>query len=286
MAPDPRPPNPIEDATTPELREQPMKPGTYAWLAGGGLLVSIGLLLFLVFQADLIVASGLDHRVFYVLLVPLGLAAGAFAYGAMASTGGFSGNVGPGEVKLTGPAVFAGLVVVGGFFLVPEGGAVTLVVRVLAGGASGVPGAEVVVDAGQARSTATTDAGGQVVFAGLGREAVASGLSVAVTASGYEPARFAEVLPVNGVVEVTMTALPLVVTGTVLERESRRPVADVILDFGSGEATDTTDAMGNFRVELERTGGEVTVLGLRGDTVGLNAFLSRDIGQPQTLYWR
>jgi len=287
MAPDPRPPNPMDDRTTPERREQPMKPATYAWLAGGGLLVSIGLLLFLVFQADVIVASGLDHRVFYVLLVPLGLAAGAFAYGAMASTGGFSGNVGPGEVKLTGPAVFAGLVVVGGFFLVPEGGVVTLVVRVLADGASGVPAAEVVLDAGQARSTASTDAGGQVVFAGLGREAVASGLTVTVTAEGYEPTRLSVAsVPVTGVIEVSLTEVPHVVTGTVIERESRRPATGVILDFGSGEATDTTDAMGNFRVELERSEEDVVVLGMRGDTVGVDSFINRDADQPQTLFWR
>lgn len=287
MAPDPRLPDPMDDPTTPARREQPMKPATYAWLAGGGLLVSIGLLLFLVFEADLIVASGLDHRVFYVLLVPLGLAAGAFAYGAMASTGGFSGNVGPGEVKLTGPAVFAALVVVGGFFLVPEGGVVTLVVRVLADGASGVPGAEVVLDAGQARSTASTDAGGQVVFAGLGREAVASGLTVAVTAEGYEPARLSVgSVPATGVIEVSLTELPLLVTGTVRERESQRPASGVILDFGSGEATDTTDAMGNFRVELERRGGDVVVVGIRNDTVGLNSFFTRDAGQPKELLWR
>jgi hypothetical protein len=275
----------VDDTTASEIRPQPMKPSTYAWLAGGGLLVSIGLLLFLVFQADRVVAAGLDHRVFYVLLIPLGLAAGAFAYGAMISTGTFSGRVGPGEVKLTGPVVFAALVVAGGFFMVPNGGSVTLVVRVYSGDAAGaaIVGAEVVLDAGQARSTARTDGGGQAVFAGVGRSESASGVTVAVTADGYESVRRSlDAIPVSGVVEVGLTALPATLIGTIQERGSAEPAVGVILNFASGAAVDTTDEMGNFRVELDRRpSGRVSVIGVRGDTVGLDTEVP--LGSPDPI---
>jgi len=283
MARDPGPPpSSIDDSSG--LR-QPMAPTTYAWIAGGGLLVSIGLLLFLVFQADRVVAAGLDHRVFYVLLIPLGLAAGSFAYGAMASTGGFRGPLGRGEVKLTGPAVFAALVVAGGFYLVPDGGSVTLVVRVYSGDQAGpaIAGAEVVLDAGQARSTGRTDASGQVVFAGVGRAASASGLTVAVTADGYESARRSlESVPANGVVEIGLTEVPVLLSGTVLERVSGQPAVGVVLNFASGAATDTTDSMGNFQVEIARTSGErVSVIGVRRDTLGLNTEVP--LGSPEPM---
>lgn len=267
---------------------EPLRPGSYVALAAGGLLVSIGLLLFMVFQADRIVASGLDHRVFYVLLVPLGLAAGAFAFGAMRSTAAFSGKVGAHEVRVTGPAVFAALVVVGGFFLVPAGGgASTVVVRVHGDedGDPGVAGASVVVDAGQSRLTGVTDASGQAVFAGLGREAVAAGLVVAVTADGYEAVRRTlDGPPAGGVVDIALTARPLVITGTVLDRATRRPLEGVVLDFGSGIATDTTDARGNFRVELPRaTGSRVMVLGERDGRVGVDTEVPVESAAPVTL---
>jgi hypothetical protein len=206
----------------------------------------------------------------------------------MISTGTFSGRVGPGEVKLTGPVVFAALVVAGGFYLVPDGGSVTLVVRVHSGDAAGtaVAGAEVVLDAGQARSTARTDAGGQVVFAGVGRAASAAGLTVAVTATGYEPARRSlDAVPADGVMEVGLTELRTVLSGTVLESGSGSPAVGVILNFASGAAADTTDAMGNFGVELDRRPeGRVSVIGVRGDTLGLNTEVP--LGSPDPILLR
>lgn len=56
-----------------DLPHQPLSPRTYLVVSGVGLGVSIGLLLLLIFGAERILAAGLDHRVFYVLLVPLGL---------------------------------------------------------------------------------------------------------------------------------------------------------------------------------------------------------------------
>src|SRR5690606_2327045 len=127
---------------------QPLEARTYLTVSAVGLAVSVGLLLFLVFGADRIVAAGLDHRVFYVLLVPLGMSAAAFAFGAMKSTATFQGKS-PRDVTLTGPAVFAAMVVLGGFFLVPEGGLRSVAVRVDRSAEEGggpVPGAEVRLD--------------------------------------------------------------------------------------------------------------------------------------------
>lgn len=253
---------------------QPLSPRTYLLVSGVGLAVSIGLLLLLVFGAERILAAGLDHRVFYVLLVPLGLSAGAFAFGAMNSSGVFT-QQGKREVGLTGPAMFAALVVVGGFFLVPEGGLRTLAVRVdrsMEAGGGPVIGARVTVDWGIQRITQATDAAGQAAFVGLPPRA--SGVEVAVEADGYaSERRVLPSVPMDGVIrlELMARAPSTRLTGTVFDRATGAPLDGVTLNFGSGVATQTTDASGNFAVDLPLpAGARVMVVGTRDGIRGLN----------------
>jgi len=268
---------------------QPLEARTYLTVSAVGLAVSVGLLLFLVFGADRIVAAGLDHRVFYVLLVPLGMSAAAFAFGAMKSTATFQGKS-PRDVTLTGPAVFAAMVVLGGFFLVPEGGLRSVAVRVDRSAEEGggpVPGAEVRLDWGPQRLVQVTDGAGQASFLGL--PPGASGVTVSAQAEGFQPAtQLVDQVPADGVIRLALTAASRVrdVRGTVLHRETRVPMAGVILSFGSGIAVDTTDALGNFRISLDPPpGGDMAVIGTRGDTVGVNTFVPVVSDAPVTLFF-
>ncbi len=262
------------EGTRSGAESQPMEPRSYLAISAGGLAVSVGLLLFLVFGADRIVAAGLDHRVFYVLLVPLGMSAAAFAFGAMKSTATYQGGA-PQKVTLTGPAVFAALVVAGGFLLVPEGGLRSIAVRVDRAADEGggpVPGAQVRLDWGPQRLVQVTDASGQASFLGL--PPGASGISVSAEADGFEPAsRSVDAVAADGVLRMELRSRPTLINlrGTVLDRVSRSPLGGVVLNFGSGVAVDTTDAQGNFAVSLSPpVGGRMVVIGTRGDAVGLN----------------
>lgn len=266
---------------------QPLEPRTYVAVSAAGLAVSVGLLFFLVFGADRIVAAGLDHRVFYVLLVPLGMSAAAFAFGAMKSTATFQGKS-PREVTLTGPAVFAAMVVLGGFFLVPEGGLRSVAVRVDRSAEEGggpVPGAEVRLDWGPQRLVQVTDGSGQASFLGL--PPGASGVTVSAEAEGFAPASQAvDPVPADGVIRLALRARSTLreVRGTVLHRVTRAPMAGVVLSFGSGAVIDTTDALGNFRISLDTPpGGRMPVIGTRGDTVGLNTEVPVVPDAPVTL---
>jgi hypothetical protein len=269
------PDRPDSDRSVPtEPIGQPLSAMTYLAVSGVGLVLSVGLLLFLVLGAERILAAGLDHRVFYVLLVPLGLSAAAFAFGAMNSTGTFT-KQGSRQVGLSGPAMFAALVVVGGFFLVPEGGTRTLAVRVdrsVEAGGGPVPGALVTVDWGAQRLTQSTDGSGQASFLGL--PPGASGVDVAVEAPGYASERRTfESVPANGVLrlEVDPQTQSTRVTGTVFDRQTGAPLQGIALNFGSGAAADTTDASGNFEVTLPLSAGSrVSVIGTRDGTRGLN----------------
>lgn len=258
-------------ATSPS---QPLSAGAYLAVSAGGLVVAVALLLLLVFGADRIVGAGLDQRVYYVLLVPLGLSAGAFAFGAMRSTGTVGADT-PAHVRLGGPAAFAALVVAGGFLLLPEPTRGSLVVRVdrpVAAGGGPVAGATVRVDRGAQRLAQTTDALGQASFLDLALSGAELGLSV--EAEGYEPLRRVfDALPAERVVRLELTPRSAATTlrGTVLDRSTGAPAAGVVLSFGSGAAVDTTDGLGNFQVTLDRPpDGRVVVIGTRDGRVGLN----------------
>lgn len=269
----PRGPEPADSAPA-ETSGQPLSAGSYLAVSGAGLVVALGLLLFLVFGADRILAAGLDHRVFYVLLIPLGLSAAAFAFGAMNSSGTFTSQ-GQRQIGLSGPAMFAALVVAGGFYLVPEGGLQVLAVRVdraAEAGGGPVPGARVTVDWGVQRLTQSTDENGQASFLGL--PPGAAEVYVAAEAEGYapEPSTLRSVSASRVIrVELEPRSYSTRLSGTVFDQGTGAPVQGIALNFGSGAAADTTDGSGNFSVELPLpVGSRVSVVGTRDGARGLN----------------
>jgi hypothetical protein len=161
-------------------------------------------------------------------------------------------------------------------------------VRVDRAGADGggpVSGALVRLDWGPQRLSQVTDPSGQAAFLGL--PPGVSGITVSAEADGYAPTSQAlETVPADGVVRLTMTGrtTPLRITGTVLDRETRAPLAGVVLSFRSGAAVDTTDALGNFDVSLAPTSeGRVLVIGTRDGAVGLNTEVPLAPDTPVTL---
>ena len=89
-------------------------------------LISFGcgavVLALLLWKADVLTRLGLVGKVYYVALLPLGLCAAGFLFGAMRSFAGYKGEHLGGVLELGGPVVAFVLVVGGGFFL----GAATL----------------------------------------------------------------------------------------------------------------------------------------------------------------
>jgi hypothetical protein len=137
-------------------------------------------------------------------------------------------------------------------------------------GGGPVPGAQVTVDWGIQRLTQVTDGSGQASFLGL--PPGASSIEVAAEAEGYvSERRVLASVPAGGVVRLELTAATTRMRGTVFNRETGAPLAGVALNFGSGVATATTDAAGNFAVDLPAARGtQILVTGTRGDVRGLN----------------
>lgn len=104
----------------------------YALLAGAAFLAGLLILVLLLFNARLLVELGLAGKLYYLVLVPLGLAAAAFLFGILKSYASYKGKVLGGALELGGPVIAFLLVLILGFWLVPDpsGFSVTLYVTV------------------------------------------------------------------------------------------------------------------------------------------------------------
>lgn len=91
--------------------------GPYASITLACFAVGVGLVFLMVWKADKLVALGLTGKLYYVVLLPLGLAAAGFLFGILRSYARYHGKVLGGVLELGGPVVVFALVLVLGFLL-------------------------------------------------------------------------------------------------------------------------------------------------------------------------
>lgn len=84
------------------------------------LFIGLALLLLYIFKAKELISSGIDEKIFYILLIPLGFSAAAFLFGALKSYAHYSGKHIHGTLELGGPIIVFILTVIGGFKLVSK----------------------------------------------------------------------------------------------------------------------------------------------------------------------
>jgi hypothetical protein len=92
----------------------------YAIVALIAFLLGFVILGVMLCNAQLLVSLGLTGNFYYVLLLALGLSAAIVLFGVLQSSAVYRGNTGWGRLELGGAIVGCSLVVVGGFYLVPN----------------------------------------------------------------------------------------------------------------------------------------------------------------------
>ena len=167
------------------------------------------------------------------------------------------------------------------------GSALGLVVRVDdVAAATFVRTGRITLDAGAGRDTRTIGEDGQVHFENVPREAFEHGVSLIPDVPGY--ARTVTTLhepPGNGVHYLRLERTGSELYGTVITPD-RVPLAGVVLTFGDGVASDTTDASGTFRVAVPHAPGErIPVRAVRDGTVGLSDMVTVPEGAGLTLFF-
>jgi hypothetical protein len=91
----------------------------YAIFSGVSFLFGMLILILIVWKAEMLIALGLTGNLFYVLLIPMGLASAGFLFGVLRSVAIYNSTSFGGTITLGGPVVAAALVVWGGFQLPP-----------------------------------------------------------------------------------------------------------------------------------------------------------------------
>jgi hypothetical protein len=84
------------------------------------LISAIGILLLLVFAENLQVGTVLQDRVFYILLIFMGLFSSIALFGYLKSTATINGKFGGVAIQVTGPGALALIIILGGFYLIPR----------------------------------------------------------------------------------------------------------------------------------------------------------------------
>jgi hypothetical protein len=83
-------------------------------------LLAVGLACLMIWKAETLTAFGLTGKLFYLVLIPMALAAALFLFGVLRSVAIYRGQSFGGTIEMSGPIIAAVLVVWGGFTVPPR----------------------------------------------------------------------------------------------------------------------------------------------------------------------
>ena len=247
-----------------------LAPMRWVYISAAAFVVALGGVAAFIVGADRL---RLPNGLYFVILVPLGLTAAAFLFGAMRSHATYKGTTPHGTLELGGPVVVLCLVILAGM---RANSAETFALTVRVNGPGGttdvVRTGQVTADLAGVRRTAAIDGSGEVVFADVPADLDGTAVRVFATVPGLTNSSAARpiTIPASHVIELSMAAQRYltVMRGNVRD-ERGRMLRDAVIDIGAGAATAVTDSAGNFSVALVSPPGTVVPLhvSLRGSVV-------------------
>lgn len=225
---------------------------TYAGVSLLSFLCGVGLLSLMLWNAERLVALGLTGNLYYIVLLPLALCVAAFLFGVLQSTASFRGKHLGGALELGGPIVASALVVIGGFWLVPNVAAFPLTVYI-----HGERGPDnivlrnsgtVVVDLGPDRRREAIGDKGQAYFPGIPASFRGKSVRVWVESDQYE---LIETIRERSISDGTLY-LPVKrrsgrLSGHVQDRQGN-PIGDA--EISVGNLSVRTNRMGYFEMPI------------------------------------
>lgn len=225
----------------------------FALLSLGCFLAGLLLLWLLIAKAEMLVRLGLEGKLYYLVLLPLGLAVAGFLFGVLRSFALYRGKVLGGVLELGGPVVAFGLVVLGGFQLPPppDSFAVTVFVH----GEKGVQDVplrnqgKVVIDLGSRRSEEAIGGRGEAVFSEIPSKFRGQEVPVWVDAKGFEMVDSNVRKRLDGSsLYLAVKRQAVTVHGRVQDKEDAEPIAGARIRVR--EIATTSDAAGLFSFEV------------------------------------
>jgi hypothetical protein len=253
------------------LRQRRATVTTYVAIAAGAFVAAVGILLIMLFQVETLVRLGLVGNLYYVVLVPLGLAVAAFLFGVLRSYAVYSGAVSGGTLELGGPIVAFTLVVILGFYLNPSTQPFGLTVFVH--GEKGLQdivlqnAGSVLLDLGGDRRRERIGDKGQAHFVGIPTNFRGQAVAVAIDAPGFELVAGSGTLKISGDSAYLAVRAKAVELSGYVRADNSQPIAGATVSVAGSSAH--TDASGYFKLMLPGAGAhqslalQVTAQGYR-----------------------
>jgi hypothetical protein len=241
---------------SPASKIHPLK---WVYISGVAFLVALACAVALIAFAGRL--SFIPNSLYFVILIPLGLTAAGFLFGAMRSHAKFSGKMSYGTLELAGPVVVFGLVVLGGLFLANPTTTFALTVRVFGPGGQAdiIRQGTVTADLGPRRDTRPINAQGEVVFADIPTALVGQPIRLLPDVPGYR-LRTTDplVIPDDHVLELELLRpeSSTTVRGVVFDSHNRT-VGNATVSFNGGSVTTVTDDLGSFSAALPVDAGQI-----------------------------
>jgi hypothetical protein len=216
-------------------------------------VAGLGLLLLMLWDAQMLVGMGLTGYVWYVLLLLLGLAAAVTTFSLVKSYARYTGNVPGGTLELGGPVVVMVLVIALGFHLVPSP-AQQFDVTIFLHGESGRQAVvlrnsgKLSLDLGADKRIEPVGSKGEVRFLGVPANMRGRDVALALDAEIYELANPRLEIRLNQEVFYVAVRPKRLRFGGFVSDDRGRPLARARVSV-AGNAT-TTDLDGRFEIML------------------------------------
>jgi Carboxypeptidase regulatory-like domain len=224
----------------------------YASVALVAFLIGFLILSVMLWNAQLLVSLGLTGNFYYVLLLALGLAAAVLLFGVLQSRAVFHGQTGWGRLELGGAIVGCALVVIGGFYLVPN--PLPFAVTVFVHGEGGIhdlvpkDSGEVVMELGPEVRKQQVGPDGVVYFTNIAPSYRGQEVPLWVNSKQFESLRSDQKYPLKGdAIQLEVRKKAGQLSGRVQD-ENGNPLSGVKIQV-AGLST-TTDSQGQFELAI------------------------------------
>jgi len=252
---------------------------TWIYISGAFSLFFLVLAVLMILFAPNITGMGITKSIYYIVLVPVGLASAAFLFGALRSSAKYSGKNSYGSIELTGPVVIFCLVVIGGFYFASPDSDFLLTIRTRVSGEPEkiITNGTIILDIGDQRIDKRLNENGEVSFASVPSRFMGKPINIIPQIKGYMIKGSSLInIPDNRIIylELDERKDSTVLRGRVIN-VSGNPIDSVIIDIESGLASAMTDERGLFTVIVPAAKAETLLLtALKNGITGYREFIT------------
>jgi hypothetical protein len=233
---------------------QPLSGKDYAVIAAVMIAIGVGLLVLFVALAPRLVPADILNQFFYIVLIVWGLVCALVLFGVMRSYAHVTYKHVGGAIEVGGPAAFAALVVVGGFWLVPRTDTFHLTIRPHGPGAPLITSGKIRVEfGGLPTQVSDVNSQGEADFYGIPHKFWRAPVKVLPQVNGYRE-EYQRVVLDKDAIDLNLVKPETMLKGKIKPTPRKGQVVKVLVSGEDGEQT--PDGYGRFQFLVHKQLGE------------------------------